>query len=62
VRVDGKADVGGLRPHFDGQGAFGDQVAGVRPDNPGANNAFCPLVEYQPRNDFPRRPYCRVGM
>src|SRR5690606_28697845 len=47
VRVDGVGDVGRLGAHFNRQRGLGDQVAGVRADDAGADDAVRSLVEQQ---------------
>ena len=45
VGVDGQADVGGVGADLDGQRGFGDEVAGVGADDPGADDPVVGLVE-----------------
>src|SRR5581483_6243307 len=52
VRMDGEADVGGFRTHFDRERDFGNQIARVYADDPAADYASRLLVEDQLRESF----------
>ena len=45
--MDGKADIGRIRPHLDGEADFSDQLASVGADHAAADDAMCLLVEQQ---------------
>jgi len=47
MRMDGQAQVGSVAAHFDGKGHFGDEIAGVRPDDAAADDSARGRVEQQ---------------
>ena len=56
MRMDGHADIGGQRAHFDGQHAFGDQFAGSRPHNADAEHALSFRIDQPVSLNLPAGP------